>query len=262
MATASNPLLALQQGTRAGAQLAGLSSFAQAGVSAGVAGGAALAGIGGASIATAGLAAIPAALMEAVDIFKCGTFGSIGCDKRSDTVVDQQLQAAARSILWMVESGQATAAQGKAALAQLLAKAKPAFNDIQRSYYSPFEPVNYNCGSWLDSTSGNAVNPGLSIPLTSVAATLDCMEAGAGKTPQQMYEVDFPAAMDKLAGATAAAQPVAPAGVGGIVPMPVSVGRVMAPAAPVLTASGAGLGGGMMLGIAALAVIGVALVVH
>lgn len=248
------PLAALMQGSQAGEQLAGLSAFGDAGVSAGLAGGAALAGIGGATAVTAGLAAIPAAVIGAVDLFKCGTLGTIGCDKRSDTDIDEQLAASARLILWMVESKQATAAQGKAALAQLLVKAKSAYRDLQRSYLGAFTVPNYSCGSWLDSTSGNAVNPGLSIPATSVAATLDCGSSIIGKSLQQVYEQDFPAAMDKLAGATA--NPTGPA---------VPVGSPIGPSAPVrLTSAPAPTSGhlGLILGAGAAVLLLVAVAVH
>lgn len=118
----------------------------------------------------AGLAALPAV----INLFKCGTVGQVGCQKRDDATVDLQGRAAMRQLLYQVETGQISAADAQAQMQQIAAAMQQSYH--RQEDWSRRAGPDYACGAWLSQGPGcgQQVCPGLAVPASSFAATFNC----------------------------------------------------------------------------------------
>jgi len=139
---------------------------AQAAAGAGITG---AASVLGAAVPIIGLAAVAAPYV--IDLFKCGTLGTIGCVKRADANTQIAAMLNARQIAYQVETGQITPSQGSTSIQQILQSAPQQFQRPTDWTGAPPTPVDIACGS-----QGG-------VPAGSRSASIDCKTIDS---PQQV----------------------------------------------------------------------------
>lgn len=163
---------------------------------------------------TIGIEAATAAIPAVINLFKCGTIGQVGCQKRTDASVDENGRAAMRQVLYLVETGQLSQDAADAQMQQIASAMQQSY--VRQENWNARTGPDYSCGAWLSQGPGcgQQVCPGTNIPPSSFAASFNCgtqYPSFAANIQALMNAVGQAAAMAPKA--AAAAQPPAPVSV-------------------------------------------------
>lgn len=187
--------------------------------------GGSLAGLGAAiPFIGAGLALAPVA----INLFKCGTVSSVGCDKRSDTTVTMSGEAAGRKAVYLVETGQIPLTQGRQALPQIGQEIQAHLTNVQRSWNGPYQ--DNSCGQWLagqqNATNQVKITGSQVVPTGTIASSVHC--GVGGDSLATVFNSVLPTAMAQAA-AKAQAQGLGIYGRTPTPPPPNTVGHITSP---------------------------------